>query len=215
MVKSEGRGGDKPAHEQTDDEFDQGGTTARGRDVNYDPDADDPYDPPATYAEGKARGKKGKAQSKATGKTVRDTKRGKAENDYQVPINGTGGDDDEGGGKGHNSRAYDGDTLAEAIELIEAEQEKIDEIERASRLKKAPHKETIKETIKSLRESNYPAKALGALLRKRKHLVKAANADAGLDDEGKKDFRALEDCLPDDANLFGAALRAEAADAEA
>ncbi|MGL4442992.1 MAG: hypothetical protein ACRCU1_05165 [Alsobacter sp.] len=115
-------------------------------------------------------------------------------------------------GEGHNSRSYDGEALAQAIETIRAEEEAIKaKMDAASKACEA-HRNTIKVTKKALVESGFPSEVLAVLLRKDKLQRKIERIDENLDDEQKDQFQSMEEALGDflDSPLGQAAVNAEA-----
>ena len=212
MVKHKGRGGRRSGVNEivdddplgvNDDGFDQGGSTGRSRVVDYDPDAPSIHNDPATSY---GRSKKNKADG-VDRKTVRDTRRGRAADDYQVGVDGDGSHKN----LGHN-KVIDGKDLAQGLLKIRADEASIKKIMDDARKKCEPLRKAIKTTKKSLVESGAHSDELNVLIRKDKLQQKLANITEKLDDDQKAHFKTLEAALGDfmTTGLGAAAAAAEA-----
>lgn len=183
MVKNEGRG--KRGAANDDDGFDQGGTTGRGRAVDHDPDAASIHnDPPTTYQTVSKR----KVPEKK-GKTVTDTKRGRAQDGYQVEV---GGDE---AGKGHNSQAFDGKALTEYFQTVTGKKASIKARAKQASLASQPDRKAITAATKAMVASGYPTKVLATKLREYTKKLELAAITENLDDEEKITFEKMSKAL--------------------
>jgi hypothetical protein len=143
-----------------------------------------------------------RAGKKASKKTVRDTKRGKAANDYQVPV---GGDDDDGA---NEKFIPDGKTLSEAISAIMGEKATIKSIMDAARKKCQGPRGSITKVRKSMIKSGYAAKVLDAQIREEVLKQKIKDNRGNLDEGEVVSFDAFKAARDKYAgSVFGDAAR--------
>lgn len=123
-----------------------------------------------------------------SGKTVRDTKRGKAADDYQVDI----------GGEGHNSAFVpSGKELAEFKQVVMDEELEIKAIMDAARLKCEGPRAAIAKAKKMMTESGYHTQELNTLIRGWKIQYKLDHLADNLDADQREHFAALDKALGD------------------
>lgn len=113
----------------------------------------------------------------------------------KAPANDDDAGETKGGGKGHNSKKFDGELLKEALEDIAALELKMQKRVEAANKQNEPDRQKIKQIKDDLVDSGIPARELGVLLRKVKLERKLANVDDQLDDEGKEVFANLVEAL--------------------
>lgn len=138
-----------------------------------------------------------------SGKTVKDTKNGKAADDYQVDI----------GGEGHNSAFVpSGKSLADFKQVVMDEELEIKAIMDAARLKCEGPRAAIKNAKKLMIEDGYHAQELNTLIRGWKLEYKLDHLADNLDADQREHFNSLDKALGDflDTDLGRAAQVREA-----
>lgn len=131
-------------------------------------------------------------------------------------LNGGDPEDDEGedSDKHHNKGPkFDAKMLNEALDAIDKARAQQDRLKEEFVKACAPYRDIEKKAKQGLKESNFPAQQVNGLLKKRRLLQQAGAIDKHWDDEGKENYRALEQCLSDTGDdLFSVALRARRAE---
>lgn len=152
---------------------------------------------------------KGRAP-KGRGKTVKDYKRGKAADDYDVEAEGDAGE-------GHNSRFEpSGEALNDYLSVIDEEDAEIAAIQQQARLKCQGPRASITKATKRMVKDGYHAKELATLVRKHRMKRKLAGIAHNLDEDQLPFFQSLEKALGDfvDTPLGAAAAQRELQPAE-
>lgn len=133
-------------------------------------------------------------------KTVVDMKRGKAVDDFKVPVDGTGEDKNTG----HNSFEPSGETLDELFAVADEVEDKVAELKEKMRLKTQPEREKIKELNKrtkaardKLVDDGYGTMELNATLRRRSLQRQAEKVVEQLDPAMKKRFDQMQQAWKD------------------
>lgn len=149
-----------------------------------------------------------------SGRKVRDVKRGKAADNYQVDVDG---DEDEVG-PGHNSKDFTPDPRAvrDYLEVIDEQDSIIVEIMAAARKKCQGPRGALKTARKRMIEDGYHAKELDTLVRKHRLERKVESVAASLDQDQREFFAALVKALGPlaDTPLGQAAIAAGNGDTE-
>lgn len=147
-------------------------------------------------------------------KTVVDMKRGKAADDFKVPVDGT--EDDRGA-----NWKPSGETMDEFLALMDQMDGEVRELEVKKKAAAAPFNAKIAERRNKvadakgkLVEDGYPAKALNTLMRQHRLRKEADRAPEELDEEQKRDHAKMAKVWKDFRSLpLGAA--AESRETEA
>lgn len=148
----------------------------------------------------KGDGQKGKTAAEAfddgddeAPRTVRDTKRGKAADDYQVPVDGKSEE-------GDNSFVPAGETLDEILELVRQEDDEIEKLNDKIKTKTQPERDKIKACRERIGEAKerlvgdgYKAALLDVLIGEMRDRRKADKRKEQLDPAHQKQLKAYHE----------------------